>query len=74
LTDVNEEMLIYREETFGPVAAVIPFETEEDVLAVANDTRYALASYGYTRDMSRAMRIFEALRFAIASIRIYGSP
>lgn len=68
LTDVNEEMLIYREETFGPVAAVISFETEEEVLAMANDTRYGLASYVYTGDISRAMRLFEALRFGIVGI------
>ncbi len=47
---------------------MIPFETEEDVLAMANDTRYGLASYVYTRDMSRALRIFEALRFGIVGI------
>ena len=68
LTDVKEEMLIYREETFGPVAPVIPFETEEEVLAMANDTCYGLASYVYTRDISRAMRVFEALRFGIVGI------
>jgi succinate-semialdehyde dehydrogenase/glutarate-semialdehyde dehydrogenase len=68
LTDVKEEMLIYREETFGPVAPVIPFETEEEVLAMANDTRYGLASYVYTRDISRGMRVFEALRFGIVGI------
>jgi acyl-CoA reductase-like NAD-dependent aldehyde dehydrogenase len=57
-----------REETFGPVAPVIPFETEEEVLAMANDTRYGLASYVYTRDISRGMRVFEALRFSIVGI------
>ncbi len=62
------ETLIYREETFGPVAAVIPFETEEEVLAMANDTHYGLASYVYTRDISRAMRVFEGLRFGIVGI------
>ena len=68
MTDVKEEMLICREETFGPVAPVIPFETEEEVLAMANDTRYGLASYVYTRDISRGMRVFEALRFGIVGI------
>ncbi|MGD9138194.1 MAG: NAD-dependent succinate-semialdehyde dehydrogenase [Desulfobacterales bacterium] len=68
LTEIKEEMLIYREETFGPVAAVISFETEEEVLAMANDTHYGLASYVYTRDISRAMRVFEALRFGIVGI------
>jgi succinate-semialdehyde dehydrogenase/glutarate-semialdehyde dehydrogenase len=68
LTEVKEEMLIYREETFGPVAPVIPFETEKEVLTMANDTHYGLASYVYTRDISRAMRVFEALRFGIVGI------
>ena len=68
LTDIKEKMLIYREETFGSVAALISFETEEEVLAMANDTRYGLASYVYTRDISRAMRAFEALRFGIVGI------
>ena len=68
ITDVREEMLIYREETFGPVAPVIPFETEEEVLAMANDTRYGLASYVYARDISRGMRVFKALRFGIVGI------
>ena len=61
-------MRIYREETFGPVAPIIPFEHEEEVIEMANDTNYGLASYVYTRDISRAMRMFEALRFGIVGI------
>ncbi|MFH2218633.1 MAG: NAD-dependent succinate-semialdehyde dehydrogenase [Pseudomonadota bacterium] len=68
LNNVTPEMSIYREETFGPVAPVIPFDTEEEVLAMANDTRYGLAAYVYTRDISRAMRMFENLRFGIVGI------
>ena len=68
LNDVSEQMQIYREETFGPVAAIIPFDTEEEVLEMANDTHYGLASYIYTRDISRAMRVFEKLRFGIVGI------
>ena len=49
LTGVRPDMKIYQEETFGPVAAVIPFETEEEVLEMANDTHYGLASYVYTK-------------------------
>ena len=68
LSDVSDRMQIYREETFGPVAAIIPFDTEEEVLEMANDTHYGLASYIYTRDISRAMRVFEKLRFGIVGI------
>jgi succinate-semialdehyde dehydrogenase/glutarate-semialdehyde dehydrogenase len=68
LSDVSTGMQIYREETFGPVAAIIPFDTEEEVLEMANDTHYGLASYIYTRDIARAMRVFEQLRFGIVGI------
>jgi succinate-semialdehyde dehydrogenase/glutarate-semialdehyde dehydrogenase len=68
LADVTPEMIIYREETFGPVAAVTPFDHEEEAIEMANDTTYGLASYVYTRDLSRAIRVSEALRFAIVGI------
>lgn len=68
LTDVTPDMLIYREETFGPVAPVIPYTEEAEVLAMANDTNYGLAAYVYTRDLSKAMRFFEGLRFGIIGI------
>jgi len=68
MTDVTPEMLIYREETFGPIAAVIPFDDEEEVIRMANDTSYGLAAYLYTRDLSRAIRVSEALRFGIIGI------
>lgn len=68
LADVRPDMLIYREETFGPVAPVIAFDDEKEVLAQANDTHYGLASYVYTRDIARAFRVFEALRFGIVGI------
>jgi succinate-semialdehyde dehydrogenase/glutarate-semialdehyde dehydrogenase len=68
ISGVTEEMLIYREETFGPVAAVIPFDTQEEVLAMANDTNYGLAAYIYTQNLSRAMRVFEALQFGMVGI------
>jgi succinate-semialdehyde dehydrogenase/glutarate-semialdehyde dehydrogenase len=68
LSGVTPEMRIYREETFGPVAAIIPFEDEDKVIEMANDTNFGLASYVYTRDISRGMRMFEKLRFGIVGI------
>ena len=68
LSEVTPDMLIYREETFGPVAPVIAFDTQEEVLAMANDTHYGLAAYVYTRNLSRAVRMFEGLQFGIVGI------
>ena len=68
LDAVTPEMLIYREETFGPIAAIIEFDSEEEVIAMANDTTYGLASYVYTRDVSRAFRVVEALEFAVVGV------
>ena len=68
LSDVTPDMLIYREETFGPVAAVTPFDDEAEAIKMGNDTSYGLASYIYTRDLSRAIRVSEALRFAIVGV------
>jgi len=68
LSGVNSDMVIYREETFGPVAAVIPFDDEKEVVAMANDTDYGLAAYIYTQNLSRALRTFEQLNFGIIGI------
>ena len=68
LTGVTPDMVIYREETFGPIAPVIVFDDEDEVVAMANDTTYGLASYVYTRDISRAIRMAEALDFGIIGI------
>ena len=68
LSNISPDMLIYREETFGPVAAVIAFDNEADVLAMANDTSYGLAAYVYTQNLARAMRSFEGLQFGIIGI------
>jgi succinate-semialdehyde dehydrogenase/glutarate-semialdehyde dehydrogenase len=68
LNKVTPEMLIYREETFGPVAAVIPFDDNDDLLSLANDTHYGLAAYIYSQNLTQAMRLFEGLQFGIIGI------
>jgi len=68
LADVTPDMLIYREETFGPVAAVVPFKDGDDVLAMANDTHYGLAAYVYTNNVAKALRTVEGLDFAIIGV------
>jgi succinate-semialdehyde dehydrogenase/glutarate-semialdehyde dehydrogenase len=68
LSEVTPDMAIYREETFGPVAPVIVFDDEDDVIAMANDTTYGLASYVYTNDLGRALRTCEQLRFGMVGV------
>lgn len=68
LNKVTPKMRIYREETFGPVAAVIPFDDQDDVIAMANDTDYGLAAYVYTQNLSQAMQSFRALNFGMVGI------
>src|SRR5690606_10788214 len=68
LDEADETMLISREETFGPVAPVYAFETEEEVIRRANDTVYGLAAYFYTNDLSRAARVSEALEYGMVGV------
>ena len=65
LDGVTPEMLISHEETFGPVAGVTPFETEEEAIRLANDTVYGLAAYFHTRDGARLLRVAEKLEYGI---------
>ncbi|MEC3947955.1 NAD-dependent succinate-semialdehyde dehydrogenase [Sphingobium sp. HWE2-09] len=61
LTGVSADMDVFREETFGPVAALVPFSDEADAIALANDSEFGLAAYVFTRDLGRALRVSEAL-------------
>jgi succinate-semialdehyde dehydrogenase/glutarate-semialdehyde dehydrogenase len=61
----NDSMLLAREETFGPVAALLPFDTEEEVIERANNTAYGLATYFFTRDIGRVWRLAEQLEYGI---------
>jgi succinate-semialdehyde dehydrogenase/glutarate-semialdehyde dehydrogenase len=68
LTGCNTEMQLAGEETFGPVAPLFRFETEEEAVAIANDTPFGLAAYFYTRDMARAWRVGEALEAGMVGL------
>ena len=68
LTGVTAEMLIAREETFGPVAPLFRFERENEAIRMANDTEFGLAAYFYTRDLSRAWRVAEALEYGMVGL------
>jgi aldehyde dehydrogenase (NAD+) len=71
LTEVNNTMRIAREEVFGPVLSVIPFETEEEAYAIANDTIYGLGAGVWTRDMGRALRASSAIRAGTVWVNTY---
>jgi len=68
LTGVTPDMAVFRNEIFGPVAPVVRFSTEAEVIAMANDTEFGLASYFYTRDIGRVWRVAEALEYGIVGI------
>jgi len=68
LANVTGDMLCAKEETFGPVAPVFRFKTEEEVIAAANNTEFGLASYFYSRDVGRIFRVSEALEYGMVGI------
>nr|WP_295884727.1 NAD-dependent succinate-semialdehyde dehydrogenase [uncultured Devosia sp.] len=68
LTDVTADMRLAQEETFGPVAPVFRFETDEEVIAAANDTETGLAAYFYSRDVARIFRVMERLEYGMVGI------
>ena len=68
LTGVTPAMMVAREETFGPVAPLFRFGTEQEAIAMANDTEFGLAAYLYTRDLARSWRVSEALEYGIVGL------
>ena len=68
LAGATTDMRVFREEIFGPVAPVFRFETEEEAVAMANDTEFGLAAYFYTRDLGRIFRVGEALEYGMVGI------
>jgi len=68
ITGVQPTMLVAREETFGPVAPVFSFKDEKEAIRMANDTEFGLASYFYTRDLARSLRVAEALEYGIVGL------
>ncbi len=68
LTNITNDMLITHEETFGPVAPIIPFESDEEALRLANNSEYGLASYFYSRDIARIWKAAESLEYGIVGV------
>jgi succinate-semialdehyde dehydrogenase/glutarate-semialdehyde dehydrogenase len=68
VTDVKANMLVAREETFGPIAPLFRFRTEAEAIQMANDTEFGLAAYFYTRDLARSWRVSEALEYGIVGL------
>ena len=68
LTDVSDDMRVFREEIFGPIAPLFRFSNEEEAIAMANDTEFGLACYFYARDIGRIWRVAEGLEYGIVGI------
>ncbi|MBD3896126.1 NAD-dependent succinate-semialdehyde dehydrogenase [Halomonas sp. ML-15] len=68
ISAANHSMKVAREETFGPLAAVFPFDDEEDAITMANATEFGLAAYFYSRDLGRVWRVAEALEYGMVGI------
>ena len=77
LCDVPSDAAVFREETFGPVAAVAPFDTEEEVISRANDSEYGLIAYLHTQDPRRIYRASRALQYGMVAVnrtKVTGYP
>ena len=70
--DVTPDMTLAREEVFGPILSIIPFETEEDALRIANATDYGLASAVWTSNLSRAHRMVRGIKAGVVHVNTYG--
>ena len=68
MTNVNNQMKIFYEETFGPVAPLIKFSNDQEVIEMANDTNYGLAGYFFSRDIGRIWRVAEALEYGMIGV------
>lgn len=68
LTNLTTDMLLFKEEVFGPVAPIFKFETEEEAIALANDTEFGLASYVYTNDLGRIWRVSEGIDYGMVGV------
>jgi succinate-semialdehyde dehydrogenase/glutarate-semialdehyde dehydrogenase len=68
LTEMTSDMQLFREETFGPVAALFKFSDEDDAIAMANDSEFGLAAYLFTKNAARLFRVSEALEFGIVAV------
>jgi len=70
LANVTTDMVVTREETFGPVAPLIRFKTEDEVIGLANDTEFGLAGYFYSRDVGRIFRVAERMETGIVGANV----
>jgi succinate-semialdehyde dehydrogenase/glutarate-semialdehyde dehydrogenase len=70
LTGVTDGMRMFHEEIFGPIAPIYKFKTEEEAIALANDTEFGLASYIYARDIGRIWRVSEGLEYGIVGVNV----
>lgn len=68
ITGANQDMKVAHDETFGPLAALFKFETEEEAIQLANDTEYGLACYFYAQDLGRCFRVMEALQYGLVGV------